>query len=51
MSVIDIRGLPGLSIQTSFVAGVIAASTLGRSVVSTSVTVMPARLAILWSSR
>ena len=30
MSVIDIRGLPGLSIHTSFVAGVIAASSVAE---------------------
>ena len=51
MSVIDISGLPGLSIHTSFVAGVIAASSVAGSVVSASVTAMPARLATLCSSR
>ena len=43
MSVIDISGLPGLSIQSSFVSGVMADSTAARSVASASETVMPAR--------
>ena len=51
MSVIDSRGLPGLSIHNSFVSGKIAASTARKSVVSTSVTVIPARSTILCNSR
>jgi hypothetical protein len=43
-SVIDSFGLPGDSIHTSFVAGVIARSTFVGSVVSIRSTVIPARL-------
>ena len=51
MSVIDISGLPGDSIHTSRVAGVIAAATLAAFVVSTCVNLMPARSVTLCSSR
>ena len=51
MSVIDICGLPGDSIQSNFVLGVIALSKAARSVLLASVSPTPARLRTLWSNR
>ena len=51
MSVIDIRGLPGLSIHTSRVWGVICWANESGSVLSCSETRIPARSTILCSKR
>ena len=51
MSVIESSGLPGDSIQRSFVAGVTARATASMSEVSTAVTVMPWPVSTLLKSR